>query len=713
MTRQHFPIRIARGGFTLVELLVSVALVLVIMSLFASAFQIATGTLLKHRGIAENDQRARAAVSMLGGDLEKRTYRQRTDVELDLQYPTAPGSVPEDPPVLPPFGQPVTDFELNLATVSNRLALGIVPLHPDYFLSTTRDVNANERGYFYYSENDPDNDVDDVLQFTVNAEITELGNEDQIPYTGRARPLSNSTWSGSPDDPDQPIWDDGIGFGLFGGVASSYGPTDTGSGESPTAEVSYFVRNGNLYRRVLLIRQPRFDAGTDDQPSDAGGTDFITGDYTTVEDLSPTAFGTSDFWNDFDFSATRIDPETATPPDPKMRFNTFEGLDNTITGAQWVSKYLALGNPQNRFGHDPSPRISVNGLQGRPKEHLDPSLSGTFIGRYTHEETSHPEFLFPGLPDPLTTDQFDVLTPFSPGRVYADTTPADGVPDLLNEGPRQAEDLLLPNVHAFDVKVWDDAIGQWEDMGHENAGVGGNVGDWHQDQVIDFGNLAGTFADTSGTPMPADYIMPPLHASATRAMYRYGSLDESEAMNVPPEFNRIFDTWHPGFDFDTANVPAIPSEAALDDPPPFRPQWSDRGQFNVESGLELHLSYEPRIWEPGTTYFLPNEFTQSEVCRVFPTHRPEPGGGNYPGHQSLFYQVSAVSGGGESGDSDGTTEPNWPTVAGDTVVDNEVTWKAFNNTIGLQAMQITIRFLDPTSQQMRQVSLVHSFVELD
>ena len=83
MTRRAGVTRLAgmtrRGGFTLVEMLVSVALVLLIMTLFAQAFGIAAGSIKKQRGLAENDQRARSMVTILLGDLKKRTFRQRRD----------------------------------------------------------------------------------------------------------------------------------------------------------------------------------------------------------------------------------------------------------------------------------------------------------------------------------------------------------------------------------------------------------------------------------------------------------------------------------------------------------------------------------------------------------------------------------------------------------------------------------------------------------
>ena len=47
------------AGFTLVEMLVSVTLVLMMMMMFAQVFEIASGIHVKIRGVTRNDQRTR------------------------------------------------------------------------------------------------------------------------------------------------------------------------------------------------------------------------------------------------------------------------------------------------------------------------------------------------------------------------------------------------------------------------------------------------------------------------------------------------------------------------------------------------------------------------------------------------------------------------------------------------------------------------------
>ena len=64
-----------RTGFTLVEMLVSVALVLLMMSLFASIFSMASGSVSTQRGISNHDQKARALTTLIKGDFSHRTQR--------------------------------------------------------------------------------------------------------------------------------------------------------------------------------------------------------------------------------------------------------------------------------------------------------------------------------------------------------------------------------------------------------------------------------------------------------------------------------------------------------------------------------------------------------------------------------------------------------------------------------------------------------------
>ena len=129
-----------RAGFTLVEMLVAVTLVLLMMSMFASIFQMASESLSTQRGIANNDQKARAFAIRLRSDLDKRTFRS------------------------------------------------VIPFFQNEDANTSPNSFASRQGYFYLSTNDPSDSSDHVLQFTVNAHVISK-NQDETPYYGKGTQL--------------------------------------------------------------------------------------------------------------------------------------------------------------------------------------------------------------------------------------------------------------------------------------------------------------------------------------------------------------------------------------------------------------------------------------------------------------------------------------------------------------------------------------------
>ena len=267
----------ARSGFTLVEMMISVTLVLLMMLMFAEVYGLATDAVSKQKGIAENDQKSRILSSVIRSDLENRTFR--------VVYPFA-----------------------------SELTYG---------------GNSARRGYFSISENNPDSDLDDVLQFTVQFNPANTGTLGQRHY-GKA-----NSWPTDVKDPisgtdnvpvtlhdaaNMPDYDDGI--------------NGNRAGASTTAEIAYFVRNGNLYRSVLLVRNPYYDFSdsanptTDNdwllavlaQPSTYG--DPIA-NYSLFSKEFPTAGSstTRSFWNDFDFSAFRHDLTATMSPVGTVQFH--------------------------------------------------------------------------------------------------------------------------------------------------------------------------------------------------------------------------------------------------------------------------------------------------------------------------------------------------------------------------------------------------------
>jgi prepilin-type N-terminal cleavage/methylation domain-containing protein len=154
-----------RRGVTLVEMLVTVAVLVIIMTILVQVFQGATGALSAAQALQQIDDQLRRVDGLLRADLEGITAR------------------------LTP------------------------PLDP-----------AQNLGYFEYGENEfsdvQGEDCDDYIRFTAKA-------PDGRPFTGRMWVNGGGTL---PNPIVQPV-----------SITSEY------------AEIIYFLRNGNLYRRVLLV----------------------------------------------------------------------------------------------------------------------------------------------------------------------------------------------------------------------------------------------------------------------------------------------------------------------------------------------------------------------------------------------------------------------------------------------------------------------------
>ena len=560
--------RVRRGGFTLVEMLVAVGLVVLMMSLFAEIFTLATGSMSKQKGIAENDQRARTLETLLHNDVRASLVTEKKSLTF----------VPTDQGSLRPRG--MVPFEAN----------------EDNGLSALS-VDAR-KGYFYISENDINDDTDDILQFTVDRFDV---------FYGRAVVLTAANnYAQYIANPNQPDFDD------QSAVSDS-------TGSSPRAEISYFLRNGTLYRRVLLIRTPVTSIPPyETQPQyDPSGSqiDFFDNDTAT----SPSYTG--DFWTDFDYAAFY-----RTTADGGALFHGTTSLDNTATvtyplGSDTTGAH-PLAIPHFRFGH--------NQLTGQPREYILAN-AGAFIGRFTQEETSHTSFNYPHQLSTVGSGN-----PYDPASVTL--TYNSGVVTQFENGSRIGQDAVLSNVHSFDIKVWDEILGRFVDIGHAQSS-GGTPGDFNQSRNR--------------------------HVAAG---LRYGP-------RTTVGNNRIFDTWHPQLD--------IGGSTAYD-PPPFSPMVH----------YPPTLDGTKKTWAASSTTFVLNDI-------AFPLN---------PGYGYHFaYRVVSV--GAAATPTTGATEPSWPLVANDTVVDGDITWQAVKNTKPLRAIQITVRFYDVSSGQLRQICVVRPLLE--
>lgn len=643
----------SRRAFTLVEMLVSVTLVLLMMTMFAQVFKIATDSVQKQQIIGENDQKARSMVNLIRGDFSKVTQRYAL-----------------------PF-YPNEDLDLG-------------PKSPDL-----------REGYLYISTNDPASFSDDMIQFTVRASLIDRSSDQQA-YYGAATPLIDRENSQTmPDlylDPNQPEVDDGS---LSADFAAS----------SPSAQISYFVRNGNLYRRVILIRSPLEVAGgnLDAQPTSGVGNNLLagldgSGTYDGAFAISTGGAMTvqNDFHRFFDFGAVAVLPV----PAQHVRFIGVEGLSNK-TGSSSAAA-VALGIPANRFGFN-----QINGLS---REHDGAGLN--FIGRFLHAETSSANFNWPmNVMVAEGSDETDVAAQiFGTGNPYSLTgcpmflpPGIDLVTQLDNQavgvggagGPRRMEDLLLANVHGLKVEIWDERIQRFVSPGYGSLGdPDAAVGDFHIRRNLQADTVAATFNYGPLAPYP--------------------SANASDLLKQP----HVFDTWHPQVTADLdgdGTVEMSEIQAPYTPYVIYPPQQSDLEVGPVPSiappsalsaadaGLNLRGYWrQNETYAPGDVVFARNavgitgwdfdgdgEFNWLADSNIIPDQ----------GFQVAYRCVRA----GEAGPLPPVWSPNprvRSTETGITSGADPAVWESFDNRRPLKAIRLTISFINDKSDQPRQVSIV-------
>jgi len=545
--------RPVRAGFTLVEMLVATTLVVMMLMLFAQIFGDTVRIMRNQQALAQNDQKARSVDSLLRVDLEKATFRQ----------------------------------------VRDKGVYGITPLRANWPVDAER-----QRGYMYFSENDPTDPTDDVLQFTVDMRLTHR-NSDVGTLRGKATNIG-----GNANEPDN---DDGI--------------IGNGVGESPAAEVSYFLRGGNLYRRTLLLRNPPTPstAGASGQfPIQPGsGADGATVLFRSTS--SPTY--PNNFWNDFDYSAwnRQIDPDGDNMVDAyQVMFNGVDTLQNVIGATSYP-----LGVPYFRFGHIPLRESGVITNAGRPMEYVyyNSGANTKFIGRFVQEETSSTAFEWPA--------GFGANNPYY--RTYPATVDAapnqDDILDLYAGGDRAGEDLLLSGVESFDIEVWDPGLntstGGWADLGHDLAG--------------------GQFRDTSGN----------------FTHQAYGPRSSGS--------NWIFDTWHPRAVLNSTRV--------ADTNEPNQPPWRATTVSAVPSGSNDVRAWSANATVTTSTYLFPRITNPSGFSASNPVLADD---------DSYFYQPVYINGNTGTRQPEWPREPGATVIDGGVIwqcFDNRVGLQAIKITI--------------------------------
>jgi prepilin-type N-terminal cleavage/methylation domain-containing protein len=709
------PFRPAARGFTLIEMLISVALVLLMMLLFAEIFGLASESITLQRALAHNDQQVRSFTTIIREDLKKRTFRTAT-----------------------PFD----------------------PTEEEQFQTTPF---ADRDGYIYISLNDPDNSIDNVLQFTVQSSILKQSGDDSE-YYGRATGLVQNSPSVAAANAQnhvyqntrQPEHDDG--------------ETQINStGTSSAAEVAYYVRGSRLYRRVSLLRDPvSGQSGVQPRMSwDTIGNQRLTtpveylrrnpgpaapvvqttaaGEYRKLDAAAGGTSYSDNYWEDFDYSAVLAFATPSGNPDGAELIGA-SALRNSTTRPSTDPTRRELGDPRFRFGFDQFTGIS------REFSHADPAAAGFFfLGRYTLEEMSHGNFNFPQNSSSLGG------SPFNYGAVPALTdggVEPDGVVDEFVGGSRRGEDLLLTNVHAFDIEVWDDRISDFLPIGHSrtNAGPDGILG--------------------NADDIPGDYHFLRRQATTTGISIVPGD-SGNWATATPTWMNRTFDTWHPAYNHDSdsedVNVNGVLDGDAIPGNGVFTEDVNDNGvlDHNYDPAPYRPLTFYPvgstygpstsnGRWSPDTQYtpgqtvfpqsYRPKDHSFYYRCTRGGLSRPSPEDLNGNG----VFDGDTIPGNGiftEDLNDDGVFdngEPAWITSAGaviesrsedsnrdgvvtgdaiagngiftedlndNGVIDVEPQWVAVPNVRPIRAIRLRVRFLHIASGEMRQLSLVFSLTD--
>lgn len=708
------------SGFTLVEMLVAVTLVLLMMTIFAGIFQSATGSISKMKGFAENDQKARMLDTILRTDLVNRSMTK--------VYPWVPGT---SAATFDPLYQSA-------------------PYEPDELVE--------RQGYFHYSDGQPDDDTDDVLQWTTDVRVIRDIARDQTLLNARSVQLTRPGIANANllANQNQPVFDDARAI-FDASIPANKLRTDRAT-TSVAAEVVYFLRRGVLYRRVMPLRNVTGDA----QPKEGtSATDMIAGTYSSsnvhVDETASYTIGTpatrpvspltgaGNYYNDFDLAAW-FNP--ALGASGQIRFI---GLDS-LAG----NNPDTIATPFRRFGFYPV--VAAANLPTNPRLGLPMSIDGggRWFGRFTHRETSAhvtgARFEYPGS---LSTNpyaqvasgalQLNTVFPGDTGGVMSlagtDGT-ANTTDDVALDGPRAGEDILLTNVLGFDVKILDDDLlpPSFVDLGH--AG---------QTDPLGSGRRRGYYQHSRNlNPRFGPVNVHGLTTTAQRqgpdgAWGRSGVDDDGDGTtdNITERgwpgsddpWNRVYDTWTRN----ALDVPVLnPGDGRhLFGLAPFRALDIDTNWFGADGrpgvagtdddndGIVDNLT--ELWWDDTATTTPPNEDTAVNTDTDDRTPRQRAYLAGTPGQ--YFSNASASRELGQDGTPGNSSQ--YGAAAADDDADGryntfyELMYPSENDdgqpwlanpkvTIRpLLAIQIRIRYLDPTSNQIRELTLLQKLRESD
>jgi hypothetical protein len=214
------------------------------------------------------------------------------------------------------------------------------------------------------------------------------------------------------------------------------------------------------------------------------------------------------------------------------------------------------------------------------------------------------------------------------------------------------------------VKLWDP---------HYSETAGNDV---NRNGVIDTG---AAFADVGHTAASGDF------KQSNNIFPVYGpQIDTGYAVPAPPQwapaytrtfngitynYNNVFDTWYPQFNFDNLQRNYDAADAnSVNAPAPYRPRLGN-------------------TWQPTHPYLTGDMVDPVNTANGYTYRCVTPG-------------------------LSGATEPFSlsDTVGGAAIADGVATWSA-QAPVAVQAIQITVKYLDPSQNVMRQVTIVQSLTQ--
>lgn len=437
-----------RFGFTLVEMLVVVALTVLLMSIVAEVFVLASGTLSTLRAVSEANQKYRAIESQLRLDLVNRSVRV-VQPPMEKRRGWLPG--PDGQPGAAGFDDDGNGVVDDVSEFGPGPGPDGIPGNADdsddipveFMVPVGLDPSQN-LGYFMIEENSPADDqgedTDDVLAFTVRLTVA-----------------SKPSGMGPGPGPD----------GIFGtaddlpGTAAYFGQGVPGG--SQEAEIIYFLRKGTLYRRVLLVGVPQPDASS----FIVGASWYAQFDVSARPPLTPNGVPIVNKLGDLTYRSTRFGHRpplnyvsdqtgvaTMVPPIPAAG----AGLEADFPADPL---FLATGYSAQALSFADSGNLLHNIIDHNNNYGIVLARE-LWFGRPTLRETSNPNFDHPTWPSLRPPTQLSRLwanpnDQFSPplNPEYLNSASPRYFENLDLTATRPAEDAVMTDVLSFDVKVLD------------------------------------------------------------------------------------------------------------------------------------------------------------------------------------------------------------------------------------------------------------------